>query len=63
MKVFSVLTPEDKEKVGFLIDTIHRVGVPRDIANRPIIVQFNMRSNKVILRGKKVQLKKGFDTC
>lgn len=43
-KLFSVLAPEDKEKMGFLIDMVHRVGAPRDNSNRPIIIQFNMRS-------------------
>lgn len=44
MKLFAVLAPDDKEKMGFLIDTVHRIGVPRDNSNRPIIIQFNMRS-------------------
>lgn len=43
-KLFSVLAPEDKEKMGFLIDMMHRVGAPRDNSNGPIIIQFNMRS-------------------
>lgn len=49
MKLFAALAPEEKEKMGFLIDNVHRVGVPRDNSNRPIIIQFNMQTfrNKI----------------
>lgn len=67
MKLFAALIPEEKEKIGFLVDTVHRVGVPRDNANRHIIIQFIMRSfrNKIwkisrentILKDKKLMLK------
>lgn len=67
MKLFAALVPEDKEKIGFLVDAVHRVGVPRDNTNRPIIIQFTMRNfrNKIwkvsreneILKEKKLMLK------
>lgn len=67
MKLFAALVPEEKEKIGFLVDTVHRVGVPRDNANRPVIIQFTMRNfrDKIwkvsreneILREKKLMLK------
>ena len=45
MKILSQITPDDKSKLGFLIDTVHRVGRPRDDKTpRPIIIQFNMRT-------------------
>lgn len=67
MKLFAALAPEEKEKIGFLVDTVHRVGAPRDNTNRPIIIQFTMRNfrNKIwkvsrenlILKEKKLMLK------
>ncbi len=67
MKLFATLAPEDKEKIGFLVDTVHRVGVPRDNTNRPVIIQFTMRNfrNKIwkisrendLLKEKKLMLK------
>lgn len=67
MKLFAVLAPEDKEKLGFLVDTVHRVGVLRDNGIRPIIVQFTMRSfrdkiwlvskNSGVLKDRKLMIK------
>lgn len=49
MTLFAALAPEDKERLDFLVDTVHRVGVPRDNSNRPVIIQFTMRAfrNKI----------------
>uniref|UniRef100_A0A1A8IXP0 Uncharacterized protein n=1 Tax=Nothobranchius kuhntae TaxID=321403 RepID=A0A1A8IXP0_NOTKU len=49
MKLFVALAPEDKEKLDFLVDTVHRVGVVRDNSTRPVIIQFTMRAfrNKI----------------
>lgn len=67
MQLFAALVPEDKEKIGFLVDTVHRVGIPHNSKNRPIIIQFTMRNfrNKIwkvsreneILKEKKLMLK------
>uniref|UniRef100_A0A1A7Z7U0 Uncharacterized protein n=1 Tax=Nothobranchius furzeri TaxID=105023 RepID=A0A1A7Z7U0_NOTFU len=67
MKLFVALAPEDKEKLDFLVDTVHRVGVVRDNSIRPVIIQFTMRAfrNKIwkvsrdnkTLREKKLFLK------
>lgn len=46
----SQIAPEEESKLGFLVDTVHRVERPRDDKTpRPIIKQFNMRTfrNKV----------------
>lgn len=42
MKLFVALAPEDKEKMDFFVDTVHRVGVPQDNSNWPVIIQFTM---------------------
>lgn len=49
MKLFVTLVPEDKEKMDFLVDNVHRVGVPWDNSNRPVIIQFTMEAfrNKI----------------
>lgn len=67
MKLLATLAPEEKEKIGFLVDSVHRVGVPRDNTNRPIIIQLTMRNfrNKIwkvsheneIMKQKKLMLK------
>lgn len=38
-----VLALEDKEKMGFLVDTVHRVGVSSENTTRPVIMQFTMQ--------------------
>lgn len=44
-EIFGQMAPDEKNKLGFLIDTIHRVGRPRDDrSTRPVIIQFTMRS-------------------
>ena len=67
MKLFVTLTPEEKEKICFLVNTVHRVGVPPCPI---IIIQFTMRNfrNKIwkisckneILKEKKLMLKEDF---
>uniref|UniRef100_A0A1A8VGD5 Endonuclease/exonuclease/phosphatase domain-containing protein n=1 Tax=Nothobranchius furzeri TaxID=105023 RepID=A0A1A8VGD5_NOTFU len=47
MKLFVALAPEDKEKLDFLVDTVHRVGVVRDNSIRPVIIQFTMRAFRI----------------
>lgn len=42
LKILGLLAPEDKENMGFLVDTVHGVGVHRENATRPVIVQFTM---------------------
>ena len=45
MKIMSQIAPEEKSRMAFLVDTVHRVGRPRDDRMpRPIIMQFNMRT-------------------
>ena len=45
MKIMSQIAPDDTSKIGFLIDSVHRVGRPRDDKTpRPTIIQFNMRT-------------------
>ena len=44
-QIFAQMAPDDKNKLGFLVDTIHRVGRPRDDRSpRPVIIQFTMRN-------------------
>lgn len=47
-KVFEILgqiVPDEKNKFGFLVDTVHRIGRPReDGSSRPMIMQFTMRT-------------------
>lgn len=57
----------DKEKIGFLVDTVHRVRLARENQTRPVIVYFRMRyfRNKIkkisldseILKEKKLLVK------
>lgn len=45
LKIMSQIAPDEKSKLGFLIDTVHRIGRPRDDKSpRPVIIQFNMRT-------------------
>lgn len=45
MKILAQIAPNEKSKLGFLVDTVHRVGRPReDKSSRPVIIQFNMRT-------------------
>ena len=45
--IFGKIVPEEKTKMGFLIDTVHRIGRPReDKSPRPVIIQFTMRTFK-----------------
>lgn len=45
MEIIAQIIPEDKNKLGFLVDTVHRVGKKRDEnKSRPIIMQFSMRT-------------------
>lgn len=44
-QIFGQMAPDEKNKLGFLVDTIHRVGRPRDDRSpRPVIIQFTMRT-------------------
>lgn len=65
MNIFTALAPEDKEKVDFLFDTVHRVGVPWDNSTWPVISQFTVetfrnkirkisRDNKILKEQKEV---------
>ena len=44
-QLFGQIAPNEKNKLGFLIDMIHIVGRPRDDGSpRPVIIQFTMRT-------------------
>ena len=44
-KIMSQIAPDCTSKIGLLIDSVHRVGRPRDDKTpRPTIIQFNMRT-------------------
>lgn len=47
-QVFNILghiAPDDGNRMGFLIDTVHRIGRPREGKSaRPVIIQFTMRT-------------------
>ncbi|KAM4563417.1 uncharacterized protein PAE49_011494 isoform 1-T1 [Odontesthes bonariensis] len=48
LKILSQIAPDEKSKMGFLVDTVHRVGRPRDDNKpRPVIIQFNMRTFRI----------------
>lgn len=66
-EIFGTLAPEERNKLGFLIDTVHRIGRPReDRSSRPVIVQFTMRTfrqkiwrasvNATVMKEKKLRL-------
>lgn len=67
IKLMTLISPEDKVKMEMLVDTVHRVGMPRDNTERPVIVQFAMRyfRNKIwkiawdsgMLKEKKIHIK------
>ena len=42
-QLFALIAPEDKERLGFLVDTVHRVRVRSEGKTRPVIIQFTMR--------------------
>lgn len=45
MGIIAQIIPEEKSRLGFLVDTVHRVGGIRDENKpRPIIMQFTMRN-------------------
>lgn len=45
MDIIAQIIPEEKHKLGLMIDTVHRVGRTRDEnTSRPIILQFTMRT-------------------
>ncbi len=45
LKILSQIAPDEKIKMGFLVDTVHKVGRTRDDNKpRPVIIQFNMRT-------------------
>lgn len=45
LEIIAEIIPEEKSKLGFMVDTVHRVGRPReDKSTRPIIIQFTMRT-------------------
>ena len=45
MALLAQIAPNEERKLGFLVDTIHRVGRPREDGSiRPVIIQFNMRT-------------------
>ncbi len=45
MDIIAQIIPEEKSKLGFMIDTVHRVGRTRDEnSSCPIIMQFTMRT-------------------
>lgn len=45
MNITTQLIPEEKSKLGFIIDTVHRVGRTKDEnSSRPIILQFTMHT-------------------
>ncbi|KAK2847570.1 hypothetical protein Q5P01_010569 [Channa striata] len=50
LELMAQVAPEDQSNLGFLIDTVHGVGRPRDDKKpRPVIIQFNLLSfrNKI----------------
>ena len=45
LEIIAEIIPEEKSKLGFMVDTLHRVGRPREAkSTRPIIIQFTMRT-------------------
>ncbi|CAM4286940.1 unnamed protein product [Leuciscus chuanchicus] len=45
LEIIAEIIPEEKSKLRFMVDTVHRVGRPReDKSTRPIIIQFTMRT-------------------
>lgn len=45
LEIINLIVPEERSKLGFMVDTVHRVGRPRDNQSmRPIIIQFTMRT-------------------
>ncbi|KAL7397290.1 hypothetical protein ABVT39_019867 [Epinephelus coioides] len=45
LEIITQIIPDEKNKLGFMIDTVHRVGRPRENqSTRPIIIQFTMRT-------------------
>lgn len=45
MGIIAQIVPEEKSRLGFLVDTVHRVGGKKDDNKpRPIIMQFTMRN-------------------
>lgn len=44
-QIFGQIAPDERNKLDFLVDTIHRIGRPRDDRSpRPVIIQFTMRT-------------------
>lgn len=47
LEIIAKIVPEEKTRLGFLVDTVHRIGRTReDNSARPIIMQFTMRTFK-----------------
>ncbi|XP_051956158.1 E3 ubiquitin/ISG15 ligase TRIM25-like, partial [Xyrauchen texanus] len=45
LEIIAEIIPEEKSKLGFMVDTVHRIGHPReDKSTRPVIIQLTMRS-------------------
>ena len=45
LEIIAEIIPEEKSKLGFMVDTVHRVGRPRENkSSPPIIIQFTMRN-------------------
>ncbi len=45
LEIIARIIPDERSKLGFMVDTVHRIGRPRgDQSTRPIIIQFNMRT-------------------
>ena len=45
LELFAQICPEETPKLGFMVDSVHRVGSQReDGSPRPIIIQFTMRT-------------------
>ena len=66
-EIFGKIVPDEKNKCGFLIDTVHQIGRPReDRSARPVIIQFTMRTfkqkiwkasmNATVMKEKKLRL-------
>lgn len=45
LEIIAQIIPDERSKFGFMVDTVHRVGRPRENqSTRPIVIQFTMRT-------------------
>lgn len=45
LEIINQIIPEERSKLGFMVDTVHRIGRPRENQSmRPVIIQFTMRT-------------------